>query len=199
MGKGHEERRSEIIQATLEIAADQGVGGATTQAIASRVGIAQPTIFRHFKNRNAIFEAAVTGIAEALFRNVSGLLEGCEPADVRLRELIRRQLRFIGRRRGVPRLLFSDRLHVEVPALRKVVLGVMDRYANALARLIEEGAWERRFREDLDPGETARVLISMIQGLVVRWSLSDYAFELEDEAEAVWRVLWQGLKPTESE
>ena len=198
MSKSHEERKSEIIEAALEIAADQGVGGATTQAIADRVGIAQPTIFRHFKSRNAIFEAAVTGIAEALFRNIAGLLEGYEPADVRLQELIRRQLRFIGRRRGVPRLLFSDRLHIEIPTLRSAVLGVMDRYTQALTRLIEEGMWEKRFRRDLEPQETARILISMIQGLVVRWSLSNYAFELEDEAEAVWRVLWQGLKPEEA-
>lgn len=199
MSKTHEERRSEIIQAALEIAADHGVGGATTQAIADRVGIAQPTVFRHFKNRNAIFEAAVSGIAEALFRNVAGLLEGYEPADVRLRELIRRQLRFIGRRRGVPRLLFSDRLHIEIPTLRQAVLGVMDRYVNAVARLLEEGVWEKRFREDLDPQETARVLISLIQGLVVRWSLSNYAFELEEETEAVWGILWQGLQPAARE
>jgi AcrR family transcriptional regulator len=199
MSKSHEERKSEIIEAALEIAADKGVGGATTQAIADRVGIAQPTVFRHFKSRNAIFEAAVNGIAEALFRNVSGLLEGYEPADDRLRELIRRQLRFIGRRRGVPRLLFSDRLHIEIPTLRNAVLGVMGRYEKAVTELIEEGVWEKRFREDLDPQETARVLIAMIQGLVVRWSLSNYAFELEDEAEAVWRLLWQGLKPDSAE
>lgn len=194
MNKPHEERKSEIIEATLEISADRGVGGATTQAIADRVGIAQPTIFRHFKSRDAIFEAAVGGIAEALFRTISGLFEGYEPADVRLRELIRRQLRFIGRRRGVPRLLFSDRLHMEIPALRRAVLGVMDRYVEAVAGLIEEGIWEGRFRSDLDPRETARLLISLIQGLVVRWSLSEFAFDLEDEAESIWRILGPGLE-----
>lgn len=198
MRKSHEERKSEIIEAALEVTADRGVGAATTQAIADRAGIAQPTIFRHFKNRNAIFEAAVSGVAEALFRNISGLLEGYDPADTRLQELIRRQLRFIGRHRGVPRLLFSDRLHLEIPALRNAVLGVMARYSQAIGGLIEEGIWEGRFREDLDPVETARVLLSVIQGLVVRWSLSGYAFDLEEEADAIWNVLWQGLRPLET-
>lgn len=193
MSKPHEERKSEIVEAALEISADRGVGGATTKAIAQRVGIAQPTIFRHFRSRDAIFEAAVAAIADALFRNISGQFEGDEPADVRLRELIRRQLRFIGHRRGIPRLLFSDRLHLEIPTLRRSLLGVMERYTEAVATLIEEGIWEGRFRADQDPRETARVLISLIQGLVVRWSLSDFAFDLEEEAEGIWRVLGPGL------
>ena len=51
MGKPQEERRKEIVQATMDLAAEQGIKKVTTQAIADKVGIAQPTVFRHFKTR----------------------------------------------------------------------------------------------------------------------------------------------------
>ncbi len=195
MRKSHDERKSEIIEAALEVAADQGVGRATTQAIADRVGIAQPTVFRHFRTRDAIFEAAIGWVGEALFKALSGLFQGEAPPDERLRELIRRQLGFISQRRGIPRLLFSDRLHLENPGLRRAVMRLMERYTERVSGLLREGIREGRFRADLDPDETARLLISLVQGLVARWSLSDFAFDLESEGEPLWRLLWRGMAP----
>lgn len=156
MGKPHEERKQEIIEAAMELAAEQGVKRVTTQAIADRVGIAQPTVFRHFKTRDAIFAAAIDWLAMGLFKALGVFFTGSGPADERLRKLIARQLEFISKNKGLPRLLFSDRLHLESPSLKAAVQKVMNRYTEQIANLIREGQESGCFRADLDPDETGR-------------------------------------------
>lgn len=191
--KSSEERREEIVEAVLELAAERGVKQVTTQAIAERVGIAQPTIFRHFKTRDAILHAALEWIGKGMLAALTPILAGGGPADERLRQLLRRQLQFISRRKGMPRLLFSERLHLEDPQLKAVVLRIMEAYMGRVAKLLRGGVAEGRFRADLDPEETAALIVALIQGLVMRWSLTDFAMPLEAQGEAIWRLLGPAL------
>lgn len=189
MRKSGEERREEIIQAVLELAGEQGVKQLSTQAIADRVGIAQPTVFRHFKTRDAILHAVMESVGTAMLAVATAVLAGSGPADRRLRQLLQRQLEFISRRRGVPRVLFSERLHHEDPELKAVVHRVMDNYTGKIADLVAAGQAEGRFRARLEPRETALMIVALIQGLVMRWSISDFTLDLEAQGEAAWRLL----------
>ena len=195
MRKSTDERRAEIVQGALEVAAERGLGHVTTQAIADRVGIAQPTIFRHFKTRDAIFRAAMEWIAKSLFAAMEGIFSADMPADERLRQLLDRQLRFVGKRKGIPRLLFSDRLHLEDPALKETVRAVMRRYTERLSGILEEGRQAGRFRPDIDPDQTAVMIAATFQGLVMRWSIHDFAYPIEEQADVIWRFIRPALAP----
>lgn len=187
--KSHETRREEIILSALDLAAETGTKKVTAQAIADRVGIAQPTVFRHFKNRSAIFRGAMEWIANALFAVLEKGNGSDAPADERLHKLLGRQLAFIGKRRGVARMLFSDRLHLEDPQLKLTVRRIMERYMGHLEVIIRDGVESGCFCRSLDPVETSHFIAAMVQGLVMRWSIYDFEFCLEDEAEALWRFL----------
>ncbi len=194
MGKPHEERKQEIIEAAMELAAEQGVRRVTTQAIADRVGIAQPTVFRHFKTRDAIFASAIDFLSKNLFYTLDVVFSSQEPADERLQLLIQRQLSFISKQKGLPRLLFSDRLHLESPALKLAVQKVMSRYISKLASVIREGQETGCFRQDLDADESGRYVAALIQGLIMRWSIFDFGFNLADESDGLWRFIYAGLR-----
>lgn len=194
MGKPHEQRRQEIIQSALELAAEQGVKKVTTQAIADRVGIAQPTVFRHFKTRDDIFADAIAWLAEKLLGVIDTALDSRLPPDRRLQLLIETQLDFVSRHRGLPRMLFSDRLHLESPTLKKVVQKVMGRYTGQVADLIRAGIESGCFDRSLDPDESARFVAATIQGLIMRWSIFDFSFRLPDESESLWRFIHAALK-----
>jgi AcrR family transcriptional regulator len=53
-----EERRESVIRAAMSEFAHGGYNGTSTQAIARRVGVSQPYLFRLFPNKQAIFLAA---------------------------------------------------------------------------------------------------------------------------------------------
>ncbi len=137
--KTGDERRAEIIQSSLELASEVGVAKVSTQAIADRVGIAQATVFRHFKTRNDIFRAVLEFVAGNVFKVLEGQMLSDKPADVRLETFIRRHLAMVTKVKGVPRILFSDRLHVEDPELKKTVQGIVTKLTNKIAQLIKDG------------------------------------------------------------
>ena len=189
MRKSNQERQEQVIQAVLDLAAEKGVKQITTQAIADRVGIAQPTIFRHFKTRDAIFRATLEWIGKTMLTVLTPILAGGGSPDQRLRRLLARQLQFISQRKGLPRLLFSERLHLEDAELKATVLRIMETYAKRVADLIADGIEQGCFRAELDPQQVAWLIVTLIQGLVMRWSLSDFALPLEEQGEGLWQLL----------
>ena len=199
MRKSGEERREEIVQAVLELAAEKGVKQLTTQAIADRVGIAQPTVFRHFPTRDAILRAVMETVGSAMLAVIAGVLAGRGTAEQKLQQLLTRQLRFISGRRGISRVLFSERLHHEDPELKAVVRRMMAAYTDKVAGLVAEGQSSGHFRPGLDPGETAMMILALVQGLVMRWSISDFEFDLERQGEALWALLAPALLVPELE
>ncbi len=196
MGKPHAERKIEIIESALSLAAEQGVKRVSTQAIADRVGIAQSTIFRHFKTRDDIFAAAIEWLAGKLFATLERCFSSDAPAPERLDALIRRQLRFVSEHRGLPRLIVSDRLHLESPVLKKAVQTIVERYTAQLATLVQSGIDSGHFKPTLDADKTARYIAAVLHGMVLRWSLFDFSFRLEDEADDIVQFIHTTLIQT---
>ena len=50
------DRKNEIIKATLELAAASGLGTVSMQQIASKVGITKASLYNHFSSRDEIVE-----------------------------------------------------------------------------------------------------------------------------------------------
>ena len=195
MGKPTEQRKAEIIQSTLELAARHGVCRVTTLAIAEEVGIAHATVFRHFKTREAIFSAALKWIVKDMFAALEPVFNSKEPADKRLQALITTQLNFVNENRGLPRLLFSDRLHMESEELKGIVKHAMKQLTGRIAGLISEGINEGVFGPDVQATDSAKYLIALFQGLMMRWSIFDFEFQIEKEAEPLWAFFSNSLKP----
>lgn len=57
--KSGEERREEIVRATLAILAETGMHAWTTAALAERVGVSEATLFKHFDSKDDILSAAL--------------------------------------------------------------------------------------------------------------------------------------------
>ena len=53
------ERREDALEATLEVFAEHGLSGASTDEIARRAGISQPYLFRLFRTKKELFIASV--------------------------------------------------------------------------------------------------------------------------------------------
>ncbi|MGY0024557.1 TetR/AcrR family transcriptional regulator [Streptomyces sp. cg35] len=74
-----EERRESVVRAAMIEFARGGYKGTSTEAIAKRVGVSQPYLFRLFPGKEAIFLAAARRCCEQtteLFRQASEGLEG---------------------------------------------------------------------------------------------------------------------------
>jgi AcrR family transcriptional regulator len=193
MGKPSEQRQEEIVMSTIELCAEQGVNKITTQVIADRVGVAQATIFKHFKTRDEVFEAVLRWLSGRMFKAVEPMFKSKYSADVRLQNIIRKQLDFASRHKALPRILFSDRLHSDSSVLKGIVQQVMARMTEAFTQLIHDGLESGAFASKQSPEAMAKLVVSTMQGTLMRWSIHDYSYELQDEGPALYEYYMQAL------
>ncbi len=102
-----ETRRRQIVDAALAIIDEQGVHRLTSMEIAHRVGIADPTVFRHFANKEAIVTAAIDHFEELLFENFPP--DDADPLE-RLHKFFKMRLGLLAEKPAILHLAFSDRL-----------------------------------------------------------------------------------------
>ncbi|MFJ7076181.1 TetR/AcrR family transcriptional regulator [Streptomyces sp. NPDC098781] len=78
-----EERRESVIRAATTEFARGGYYGTSTEAIAKRVGVSQPYLFRLFPGKKAIFLAAAERCVEDTIRMFAEASEGLEGDEAR--------------------------------------------------------------------------------------------------------------------
>ena len=195
MGMKHEERQADIVQGTIDLCAEEGVGKITTQGIANRIGVAQATIFKHFKNRDDVFAAVLRWLSGQMFKTIEGEFKKADTSDSqRLQTILTKQLNFANKNRALPRILFSDRLHSDSSVLKGIVQNVLRRYIEALTELIKEGQVSGEFATDIDPLQAAEHIAASIQGTLMRWSINDFNFDLPAQAEQLYHFNLCSLK-----
>ncbi|MGB5559718.1 MAG: TetR/AcrR family transcriptional regulator [Paracoccaceae bacterium] len=179
--KSADRRKAEIVIATLRLADELGPDRLTTNAVAKAVGLTQPGIFRHFPTKHELWLAVAAHIAEKMTSAWEDVLQSrLEPQD-RIEALIRVQLHQITENPAIPAILHSRELQSANAPLRAQFVALMTRFQSVLVEAISEGAARGVFRTDLAPRDSAILLISLVQGLAIRWSLGQRAFSLEAE------------------
>ena len=156
--KSKDERREEILDAAVEIFADKGLHGASTDEIARRAGISQPYIFRLFGTKKELYLAGVARCFRETLELMQRAAEGTRGDDA---------LEAIGRAYG--ELLQSDRTYLraqmqayaacEDPEIRAVVRAGYGDLVTYVERV--SGASPERISAFFAQGMLLNVLASM--------------------------------------
>ncbi len=189
-------RRHDIIEAAMELIRHEGVSKLTTRSLAKTVGIAQPTLFLHFGNKSHVLVALVDSIQESLQKEVASLgLEKMTPLE-RLKTIIRTHLEFIQNQPGIPRLLFSEELQSGDPAFRERMDQLVMFFLKFIAGIISAAQEAGEIRADIIPQQAACLLIASVQGLALRWVLTNgERFALSEQSDIVTSTLLEGWTP----
>lgn len=108
-----EDRRESVIVAAMSEFAHSGYNGTSTEAIARRVGVSQPYLFRLFPNKQAIFLAAAVRCIDVTRRTFVEAVEGV-PAEEKLKAMANAYQRMI--HEDPERLLMQTQTYVAVAA-----------------------------------------------------------------------------------
>ncbi|SFU16399.1 TetR/AcrR family transcriptional regulator [Sedimentitalea nanhaiensis] len=179
--KPADERKAEIAAAVLRLADELGPDRLTTQAVADAVGLTQPAIFRHFRTKQDLWLAVTALISERLKATWAEALASSDDPGPRIEALILGQLRQIEAMPAIPSILFSRELQVENDDLRRSVLALMTQLVAMLTRELAEGQKAGLFDPGLPPEDGALLLVSLVQGLAMRWTLGQRGFALVTE------------------
>lgn len=191
------ERRKEVLEETLRLAFQIGPDRITTEAIAKAVGVSQAAIFRHFPRKDDIWAAVVDWIRNQLTGRwlQTDILE-LSP-EKRLRNVVRSQFQLIHANPGLPMILLSRELHTRNEFLRRAIRSIIDAFNRHLCAILEEGKTAGEFSPDLDVPRAASLIVAVVQGLALRWVLSDRSFDIVGEGERTLDLALRGIASRE--
>lgn len=194
--KPADQRKAEIVAAMLRLADELGPDRLTTQTVADAVGLTQPAIFRHFPTKQALWHAVAEAISGQLRSAwADALASASDPRD-RIKGLVLAQLRQVEAMPAIPSILFSRELQAENDELRLSVLALMTELVATLTGELVKGQKTGAFRSDLVAEDGAYLLVSLIQGLAIRWTLGKRSFGLAAEGRRLLATQLRLIKAT---
>lgn len=189
--KPAKERKEEIVETAIKLTAECGPDRLTTEDLAKEIGITQPAIFRHFPSKSDMWDAVGNRIG-ALIIEATDSIESTGPTD-RLRKTVASQLRFIATTPAIPAILFSRELHSGNEKLRRFFALNMKQHHMRFSNLIADGIKTGEFDESVNPDDAAYLILAIVQGCAMRWSLNNREFDLVTEGQKMLELQIHGL------
>ncbi|MEU4088309.1 TetR/AcrR family transcriptional regulator [Streptomyces aureus] len=164
-----EERRAEIVRATLEVIAERGYRGASLAAVAERVGLTQQGLLHHFPTKEALL-VAVLGE-----RDQWDALPGTEWRA----ELLVALVEYNAMRPGIIQT-FSALLGESVTEGHPARAFFTRRYTTVRAHMAEalRAEYGERLPSGLTPERAAPLLVAVMDGLQYQWLLDPESVDM---------------------
>ena len=177
-----EARREQIVEAALSLIAAQGGGRISVAALARRVGVVPSALYRHFKSKEEIIQAAVQWVRRRVGENMREVCQATPNALERLDWRLRRGLNMGPGLEGMPahRLSWGD-------AMLKEILGEIE-------NIMRQGQERGEIRSDLDARSLAVMFWGMVPAAVILWHMSDGQFDVTRQAEKTWDLLKESIR-----
>lgn len=160
--KPTQDRKSEIEQATLALAYENGPAQVTTTMIARRLGVTQPAIYNHFPSKAELWQAITRSISAQIAGNIAHALDGTAPPLARLRHLVLGQLQLIHQTPALPEIMVMRDGPLGQGVARSDILVSMAKFQTALNTIIAQA----QGLGDLSPTPAAQDLGALVMGLI---------------------------------
>jgi TetR/AcrR family fatty acid metabolism transcriptional regulator len=190
--------RTRIIKAATKLFAEQGYQQTTIAEIAREVGLAEGSIYEHFRGKEDLLltipDVWVTNAIEELKLQLFGI----EGAINKLRKFLWWYLNYIEREPMTAKVVFLF-LKTNPNFIQTDVHLNVKTFYSFLIRIFEEGRDSGEIRKDLNPFTARAIFLGTIEHMVIRWLLKGTNYSLFDNLDLAFKILVEGLWERESQ
>ncbi|SDW11027.1 transcriptional regulator, TetR family [Marininema mesophilum] len=165
------EKQRRILEAAIHIFAEKGFEGASTSSIAKEAGVAEATIFKHYKTKKGlllylVIPALSRVVVPYILKPVVKILEKEQSLSEIIPELYADRLQLVENNWRKIQIILVESLYQ--PEIREAVQNhVATKIFGEVVERVEEWQKEGRIRNDLPAHVVARSIISMGFGFIV--------------------------------
>ena len=183
-----EVRRTQIADAAIKVVVKYGSEHVTVRRIAQETGITEGALYRHFKSKHDILALMVERTQEDIVAGIVKGAAGRTPLGI-LESALRNHMSSIGQRKSVSFQVLAEIISLGDKKLNRQASEALERYTAYIADLLSQAIEAGEIRKDINPEEAAILITAAIQGLVSKWALGNYSFNLEQQYLTLWRML----------
>ncbi|GKY89120.1 TetR/AcrR family transcriptional regulator [Sinisalibacter aestuarii] len=165
-------RKAEILDTALALAFEGGPNRVTTVAIAERLGLTQPAIYRHFRSKADLWAAITDRLGAEVGANMARVEAMPGPALERLRALVLGHLALIQRTPALPEIMLARDPGSADAVVRVAMQARMAAFQKMLTGLCDAAQAEGAMRRNISARDLAALIMGVLQSLVLRLLLS---------------------------
>ncbi|MCK9515959.1 MAG: TetR/AcrR family transcriptional regulator [Ottowia sp.] len=188
-----DERRAVTVEAVVALAGLQNPREITTAAIAKHMKLTQGALFRHFPNKEAIWQAVMEWVAERLLARIDQSAQGIESPLAAMEAMFTGHVEFVVEHPGVPRIMFGELQRSESTPAKRKVQALIRRYGERLHRLMDQGKASGELLPTLDNEAAATLFIGTVQGLILQTLPAGNLAGIRRDAPRVFAIYRRGI------
>lgn len=186
-------RRESIIQAAIEVFSNKDFKSASISEIAQKAGVADGTIYQHFRNKEDLFFSIPIEKTNEFRSQLELHLEGISGAFNKMRKFVWYFLYFLKTNPGYARILMLE-MRVSRSFVKTKTYGFLKQSVSQVMDIIVEGQDEGVIRQDTDNYILRHVVLGTLEHMVSRWLLKGEKYDLLEHHQEVSRILIDGLR-----
>lgn len=184
-------RQKEIIDAALRLTAEGGIQNLTIKNVSGALGITEPALYRHFRNKAEIVKAMIANFevmaAAAITDRKADGLRGIET-------FVKSRFAMVSGNPPLAKVMFSEELFLDDEDCSALLLDMMHRHRSFLRKMFLNAQKTGEIRRDIEADMLFRLVLGPVRLLIKQWGMSKHAFDLIEEGNRLWNALSKTLK-----
>ena len=170
LGVNHSERRHLVVSRAMSLFARMGYAKVSFLDISEATGIARTALYRYFKTKREIFDAAIHAITSEIKRDLEGICRRRLPVPQRMALACDRVIDEFYEKRD-----FFSAIYEFVFSMVRVGEDMTERidsftggFKEVLRQLVAEGVANGELRQNVDPDDAAEALFALMESVAFR-------------------------------
>jgi len=190
-----ETRQGQIKKAVLEIISSEGIGKLSTRNLASKIGVTEGALFRHFSSKKEIMLAILNDVKnELIIEQEKITYSSTISAEEKLFKFLCTHIKYLIENKGVTILLFSEAAHMNDLHLKKGLRDILLTQKEYISRIINQGMSEGIWDKSLNVENVATLYMGIPISLNIEMILEPGIVKQEKFCERMIGLLKRALE-----
>ncbi|KGX93425.1 TetR family transcriptional regulator [Pontibacillus halophilus JSM 076056 = DSM 19796] len=190
--KKNRPKYKQIIDAAVEVIAENGYHASQVSKIAKKAGVADGTIYLYFKNKEDILVSLFQEKMGQFVETIEQEIETHSNASDMLLTLIQVHYHQLAKDHQLA-VVTQLELRQSNKELRLKINDVLKGYLMVIDKIVEKGMNDGSFNEHMDRRLVRQMVFGTLDETVTNWVMNDQKYSLEEQATAVHGLITQGL------
>ncbi|GEN51862.1 TetR family transcriptional regulator [Halobacillus litoralis] len=190
--KKNKPKFKQIIDAAVEVIAENGYHSSQVSKIAKKAGVADGTIYLYFKNKEDILVSLFQEKMGQFIEKIEQETTSKQSAEQKLLTLIQTHFEQLAADHHLA-IVTQLELRQSNKELRQKINHVLKRYLNVIDQIVEEGVEEELFRSGLDRRLVRQMIFGTMDETVTNWVMKEQRYNIEEQAKEVHSLIVNGL------
>ncbi len=183
-----EARREQIARAALDLLISRGIEEFNITDLGESVGLVPSAIYRHFRGKEEVLNAALDVFRDKLFGLVEVARDEADNPLETLEVLLSHHAKLIAKGKFMPHVMLSSDMASDQTSRRAKILRILAGYLRKIEAIVREGQKEGVIRQDADPQTIALLFIGMIQPAALLRHAEGVNLDISAHVARVWKL-----------